>query len=212
MIAASPAAKSSRHSTSDRPNPAASDPSKLMPRAKKGAAPSQSQRAPQRVNEWVAAPAEPAQAEPKRTKTIAETASAHRLASMAWAALRERPSPWWISASPAAAKGTNMMENRPSSRFIGAPSARSYTHGSAARGQEPRRQIQPLQRKTAARERPASPGRRARSKIPREAARKQPASRSLLRLSSLDGMSSEASVYQQSLGNWKVSYMDWVCL
>jgi hypothetical protein len=93
MIAARPAANISRHRVSEWVRPAVSDAARPMPLGKKGAAPSKSQRTPPAAKEWTGPPADPAHENPKRTKTMAEIPSAQRVASMAWAADRDRPRP-----------------------------------------------------------------------------------------------------------------------
>ena len=92
-VAARPAASISRHRVSDLVSPAGSEGSMLRPLGKNGAAPSQSQCTPPAVKECAAPPANPAHENPNRTKTMAEMPSAQSVASMAWAAERERPSP-----------------------------------------------------------------------------------------------------------------------
>ena len=84
---------------------------------KNGAAPSQSQRTPPAVNECSGASGDIPPTEPNHDKHNRRNRQrTERRQHGVRRADRERPSPWWISASPAAASGISIMQSRHSTR------------------------------------------------------------------------------------------------
>src|ERR1017187_301408 len=87
----------------------AADPSGCNPRKKNGSAEIQFPAFPATVTTCAGPAANPCQENPQKKYTRTATARIESEESMEWAALRERPKPAAITASPAAAKGTRKI-------------------------------------------------------------------------------------------------------
>src|SRR5438552_8522843 len=90
----------------------AGEPSRSNLRKKNGPSPSQSHRSPPAVKICVGCPVHPCAAKPQTKYTIAATDRVHNDAIMVCAALRERPNPALMSASPPAVRGTSKIQTR----------------------------------------------------------------------------------------------------
>src|SRR5579859_3357766 len=88
----------------------AGEPSNCNPRKKNGSDAIQFQGLPPIMKTCADRPINPCQANPQKKYTMAATANTHNAAIIECAALRERPNPVLISASPAPANGTRRIE------------------------------------------------------------------------------------------------------